>query len=193
MQTCIPSQQLFSSPAQQFLSEQLTLIPFTMAPGRRGRPPGSSNSNPRAAQGTLAFGRNNKITKPSLPPSSSTKTSKPSSEEQVKDVAQIVDEGFSTEQGKEVEEDDDIKPAETVDEDPTLREGRATAMAIREAQKMETKEMDPMVEKAKKIPEAAVKRYWREREGERKAPRGSLTSSFLTNSPSFYLLTSSIL
>ncbi|KAL8998539.1 MAG: hypothetical protein Q9188_006076, partial [Gyalolechia gomerana] len=142
-----------------------------MAPGRRGRPPGSSNSNPRAAQGTLAFGRNNKITKPSLPPSSSKKTSKPSSEEQVKDVAQIVDEEFSTGQGKEVEEDDDVKPAETVNEDPTPREGRATAMAIREAQKIETKEMDPMVEKAKKIPEAAVKRYWREREGERKAPR----------------------
>lgn len=40
--------------------------------------------------------------------------------------------------------------------------------------KEEGKEEDFMEQKAKGVSEAAVKRYWREREGERKAARGSL-------------------
>lgn len=156
-----------------------------MPPARRGRPPGStssapSNGNPRAAQQTLAFGRkNNKITKPSLPPPSSRKISKvkddgePTTPTAAAEVASVED--VKVEDGK----------VEVVDEDPALAYGRERGMAIREAKQDEqTSKQDPMEEKAKAVSEAAVKRYWREREAERKAPRGkcqniSFSSSFL--------------
>ncbi|KAI4238256.1 MAG: hypothetical protein L6R40_005796 [Gallowayella cf. fulva] len=143
-----------------------------MPPARRGRPPGStssapSNGNPRAAQQTLAFGRkNNKITKPSLPPPSSRKISKvkddgePTTPTAAAEVASVED--VKVEDGK----------VEVVDEDPALAYGRERGMAIREAKQDEqTSKQDPMEEKAKAVSEAAVKRYWREREAERKAPR----------------------
>ncbi|KAL8788024.1 MAG: hypothetical protein Q9213_001916 [Squamulea squamosa] len=152
-----------------------------MPPARRGRPPGSTSShnNPRAAQQTLAFGRNNKITKPSLPPPSSRKVSKakhadadtppPASE-----VAKVEDVHA---------EDVKVEPenAEVVDEDPALAEGRERGMAIREVKrKEETVKRDLMEDKAKGVSEAAVKRYWRDREAERKAPRGQYSLSLYT-------------
>ena len=152
-----------------------------MPPGRRGRPAGSSNSNnPRAAQSTLAFGRNNKITKPSLPPPSK-KASKPTTDKQVKDVATIIDEGKVVPTQKEAEENKDAKPKtdDVVNEDQALAERREKAIAIREIQQVKAEEsskeavvVDAAEEKARKVPEAAVKRYWREKEAERKAPRG---------------------
>ncbi|KAL8657868.1 MAG: hypothetical protein Q9226_001501 [Calogaya cf. arnoldii] len=146
-----------------------------MPPARRGRPPGSTSSqnNPRAAQQTLAFGRNNKITKPSLPHPSSKKVSKAKSGDNTppaaSEVAKIED--VPLEEAREEPENADV-----VDEDPTLAEGRERGMAIRlsEVKKSDrgmTVKEDAMEEKAKRVTDTAVKRYWREREGERKAPR----------------------
>ncbi len=73
--------------------------------------------------------------------------------------------------------EDPESTAEAVNEDPTLAEGRERGMAIRtDVRKRNENGMmrteDAMEEKAKGISEAAVKRYWRQREEERKAPRG---------------------
>lgn len=148
-----------------------------MPPARRGRPPGSTSSrnDPRAAQQTIAFGRSNKITKPSLPPPSSRKVSKAKSGDvtppAASEVAKIED--VTVEEAKE----EPVNSADVVNEDPTLAEGRERGMAIRtEVRKKKEEQImgkgDAMEEKAKGVSEAAVKRYWREREGERKAPRG---------------------
>ena len=148
-----------------------------MPPARRGRPPGSTSSrnDPRAAQQTLAFGRSNKITKPSLPPPSSRKVSKAKSGDVTPPVASEVAkvEDVAAEEVKE----DPESTAEVVNEDPMLAEGRERGMAIRtDVRKRNengvTRTEDAMEEKAKGISEAAVKRYWRQREAERKAPRG---------------------
>ncbi|KAL8691838.1 MAG: hypothetical protein Q9224_004086, partial [Gallowayella concinna] len=146
-----------------------------MPPARRGRPPGSSsssysnnNNNPRAAQQTLAFGRNNKVTKPSLPAQTSRKVSKSKNDDTVTPGATAA---------TAVPEVADVKPeaenAEVVnEEDTTLAEGREKEMAIRETkQKDIAKKRDAHEDRALKVTEAAVKRYWREREMERKAPR----------------------
>ncbi|KAL8699418.1 MAG: hypothetical protein Q9201_006011, partial [Fulgogasparrea decipioides] len=147
-----------------------------MAPARRGRPPGSSSAshhNPRSnAQSTLAFGRNNKITKPSLPPPSSRKASKPTNTTQSKDIDEVI-EATAPAPAKEQEDEEGVKD-EIVNEDPTLAEGRERGIAIREKQEEEkeaVKGRDEAEERARKVSEAAVKRYWREKEAERKAPR----------------------
>ncbi|KAL8947910.1 MAG: hypothetical protein Q9222_005859, partial [Ikaeria aurantiellina] len=152
-----------------------------MPPARRGRPPGSTsshrNNDPRAAQSTLAFGgRNNKITKPSAPPPSSRKISKPSSKaKDGGDIAPVVPE----QENKDVKDistkhDDvaDAAPTEVVEEDATLREGRAMAIRQSQTQKGEViVKRDADEEKASGVSEAAVKKYWRDKEAERKAPR----------------------
>ncbi|KAL8707637.1 MAG: hypothetical protein Q9220_007375 [cf. Caloplaca sp. 1 TL-2023] len=157
-----------------------------MPPARRGRPPGSTphrtSSDPRAAQSTLAFGRSNKITKPSVPPSSSRKISKPSKSKD-EEVA-VIQTGSDKEESVDVRAtspksgSDDvvvaaIAPTEVKEEVASLKEGREKAMAIRQAHKTEEAVAlrDENEEKAGKVSEAAVKRYWREKEMERKAPR----------------------
>ncbi|CAO1601372.1 hypothetical protein XANCAGTX0491_005037 [Xanthoria calcicola] len=155
-----------------------------MPPARRGRPPGSTSSqnNPRAAQQTLAFGRNNKITKPSLPPPSSRKVSKAKSGDATTPPASAASEIAKIEDVAPVAEANDEK-AESTEEDPAFvaAEGRERGMVIRgtEGRTREKdgvtgkgKEEDIMERKAKGVSEAAVKRYWRDREGERKAARG---------------------
>ncbi|KAI4264759.1 MAG: hypothetical protein L6R42_000150 [Xanthoria sp. 1 TBL-2021] len=95
-----------------------------MPSARRGRPPGSTSSqnNPRAAQQTLVFGRNNKITKPSLPPPSSREVSKAKTEDAAppaaSEVAQVEDVAAAGEANEEP------LNAEVVNEDPALAEGR---------------------------------------------------------------------
>ncbi|KAL9009556.1 MAG: hypothetical protein Q9173_005426, partial [Seirophora scorigena] len=150
-----------------------------MPSARRGRPPGSTSSNStnnnlRAAQSTLAFGRSNKITKPSIPAPASKKAVKPNAQQeeqrgqQVKDITHLVDEEQSTH-----EEDVVGSKAEVVNEDPTLAEGRreAAARAAARQAREEQEDDDDAEGKARKVSEAAVKRYWRAKEGERKAPR----------------------
>ncbi len=159
-----------------------------MPPGRRGRPPGSSNGSKSrpTPQSTLAFGgRSNKITKPSAPPPSSKKASKPN-ERQTKDISQVVEEETPTAQEDEAKD-------EVVNEDQSLAEGRETAFAIREREVRKEKEaVDPAEEKARQISDAAVKRYWRAKEEERKAPRGippcSLSPLFLPLSPPSFIV-----
>ncbi|KAL9000086.1 MAG: hypothetical protein Q9169_001161 [Polycauliona sp. 2 TL-2023] len=139
-----------------------------MPPSRRGRPPGSTNNNPRAAQKTLAFGRNNnKITKPSLPPPSSRKVSKAAKDADTTTPPPAASEVAKIEDIVNTEEVKAEPDADLVDEDPSLVEGRK--MAIRTD--VRKGEKDIMEEKARGLSEAAVKKYWREREGERKAPR----------------------
>ncbi|KAL8647630.1 MAG: hypothetical protein Q9210_005440, partial [Variospora velana] len=149
-----------------------------MPPTRRGRPSGSTsshntgNNNPRAAQSTLAFGRSNKITKPSVPPPASKKGTKldvlQQQQPEVKDIKHVVDEQAPT---KEVEDAIETK-TEVVTEDPALAEGRREADAARAVRQRQGGEQDDDAEeKARKVSEAAVKRYWRAKEGERKAPR----------------------
>lgn len=141
-----------------------------MPPGRRGRPLGSSNGSKSrpTPQSTLAFGgRSNKITKPSVPAPSSKKASKPN-ERQTKDISQVIEDETPAAQEDEVKD-------EVVEEDQSLAEGRETAFAIREREVgKETEAADPAEEKARKVSDAAVKRYWRAKEEERKAPRGIL-------------------
>ncbi|KAL8732470.1 MAG: hypothetical protein Q9166_002683 [cf. Caloplaca sp. 2 TL-2023] len=141
-----------------------------MPPARRGRPPGSSSShnNPRTAQQTLAFGRNNKITKPSVPPPSSRKVSKAKTEDSAPAAVEEVT------KAEDVDLKNEPESTEVVNEDPALAEGRERGIAIREMNKERMDKRDPMEEKARGVSEAAVKRYWRERELERKAPRGRI-------------------
>ncbi|KAL8725312.1 MAG: hypothetical protein Q9181_006457 [Wetmoreana brouardii] len=144
-----------------------------MPPARRGRPPGSSSAshhNPRSnAQSTLAFGRNNKITKPSFPPASSRKASKPTSAVQSKDINEVVE---ATAPAPAKEQEDEGGKDEVVNEDPTLAEGRERQREKEMVMRgKEEKGRDEAEERARRVSEAAVKRYWREKEGERKAPR----------------------
>lgn len=149
-----------------------------MAPGRRGRPAGSTNTRAAAPQSTLAFGRNNKITKPSLLQPPNKKASKPSSsDQQVKDVAKVVDEKVvatkQEEDGlKEEESKQEGETAAVKDEDPALAEGKAAAaLAVRKKEEKEVREVDKDEERANKVSDAAVKRYWNAKEAERKSPR----------------------
>ncbi|KAL8935151.1 MAG: hypothetical protein Q9211_004848, partial [Gyalolechia sp. 1 TL-2023] len=112
-----------------------------MASGRRGRPPGSSHRRAAPGQGTLAFGRTRKITKPSsLPaPSAHNKTSHaPPPGNRVRDVGPVP---LRHARGEGVEGD------QAVQGDEAFEEGKGTA----------TEEVvDPLAEKAKRVPEAAV-------------------------------------
>ncbi|KAI4178051.1 MAG: hypothetical protein LQ348_005704 [Seirophora lacunosa] len=140
-----------------------------MPPARRGRPPGSTSSNstsnnPRGAQSTLAFGRSNKITKPSIPAPASKKAVKPHAQQQEQ----------QGQQGKEithlaVEEERSAHEEEEKEEEEEVVNGRREAAATRQGGGED--EDEEAEGKARKVSEAAVKRYWRAKEGERKAPR----------------------
>ncbi|KAL9584389.1 MAG: hypothetical protein Q9212_002148 [Teloschistes hypoglaucus] len=147
-----------------------------MPPGRRGRPPGPTSTSSRRdsnAQSTLAFGnRNNKITKPSKPTPATGKKHSGSVSPSIKqneDVIKAIDD-----EPVKAPQVDDTKDDEVVNEAPILAEGREQELAIRQSQqKKEETKKDEAREKAGKISDAAVRRYWHDRENERKAPRGS--------------------
>ncbi|KAL8954997.1 MAG: hypothetical protein Q9183_006837, partial [Haloplaca sp. 2 TL-2023] len=142
-----------------------------MPPAKRGRPAGSTRTPSTKPQQTLAFGNSNKITKPSRPSASAADTRKKASPSLQKneDVAKAIDEApVKAPVVDEVKDEDE----EVVDEDPAFVEGRERGMALRQApQQQKQKGRDEVEEKAMKVPDAAVKRYWRDREAERKAPR----------------------
>ncbi|KAL8641501.1 MAG: hypothetical protein Q9228_001691 [Teloschistes exilis] len=147
-----------------------------MPSGRRGRPPGSTSATSRRdsnAQSTLAFGaRNNKITKPSKPSAATGKKHSGSVSPSIKqneDVVKAIDD-----EPIKAPQVDDAKDDEVVNEDPTLAAGREHELAIRQSQQQKQEEetkKDEAREKAGKISDAAVRRYWNNREAERKAPR----------------------
>ncbi|KAI4214884.1 MAG: hypothetical protein LQ351_002597 [Letrouitia transgressa] len=127
----------------------------------------------RSSQSTLSFGgranTSNKITKPSAPPSSSAK----------KQTSQLHKDEGESENVKSADiaaPDDEAAAAESipVPESKELAQGRE--MAIREAKARETesgKQEDEAEERARKVSEAAVRRYWAAEEQGRKAPRGT--------------------
>lgn len=128
-----------------------------MPPSRR------KSSNPRSAQQTLAFGPRtsaNKVTKPTLPPSSSKKLDKPVSDTLVKASSEEV----STPEPlpEDIPSADEVKEEEEEVEQP--RE-----LAIREQPPARTE----AEQKASKVSEVQIKKYWKAKEDERKAPRGT--------------------
>lgn len=126
-----------------------------MPPSRR------KSSNPRSAQQTLAFGPRtsaNKVTKPSLPAPSSKKLDKPASDILVKALSEEIS---TPEQLSE-----DVPSAEEVNEEEVEQ---PRELAIREQPPARTE----AEQKASKVSEAQIKKYWKAKEDERKAPRGT--------------------
>ncbi|KAL8809306.1 MAG: hypothetical protein Q9200_003523, partial [Gallowayella weberi] len=154
-----------------------------MPPARRGRPPGSSSSsshnhknNPRAAQQTLAFGRTNKITKSSLPPPPSRQKVSKSKNDDLVTPSPATTPTIVTEAENVKPENTEIVNADTASMAEESEE--TVGIPIREskredalAEKKKKGDADGMEEKARRVTDAAVKRYWRDREAERKAPR----------------------
>jgi len=105
----------------------------------------SSGPSVRGAQSTLSFGNRAKVTKPSIAPTS--KKSKPDPS-----LTEII--------------------AQTID--PPEPEAPTTAeIAIEEQAKAEVaKPKTEAEERAEKVTDAQIKRYWKSKEDERKAPRG---------------------
>lgn len=134
-----------------------------MPPTRRKA---SNTTSTARAQQTLSFNsRSAKVTKPSIP-ASSKKLGKPA-------TVQLL---------KKAEETEDAAPAlsEEVDaqieEEPTTAELAIAQQAKKEAQVIKRSAEE---ERAAKVSEAQIKRYWKGKEEERKAPRGGFDSSGL--------------
>jgi len=116
-----------------------------MAPRRKAA---TRSRSAAADQSTLSFGNQSRITKPTTAPTAGKK-----SKDEL-DTADVVFEDFKT---PEVEE-------------PTTAE-----VVIREQVKHEVEHPKDAVEvEAQAIGEAQLKRYWKDREAERKAPRGMI-------------------
>lgn len=111
-------------------------------------PRGKSQAARRGAQSTLAFGSKSRVTKPALPIHSGKKPSTDGSE--------------------------DAKPAKPsiteVEAKPTVTDVVIQEQAEEEIQKVS---QSPQEELAVKVGDNQLKQYWRAREAERKAPRGS--------------------
>lgn len=111
-------------------------------PPARRKPSGPSA---RGAQSTLSFGNRAKVTKPSIAPVS--KSSKP-------------DPALSESVAKAIESPEP--------EAPTTAEVAIEEQARAEIAKPKTE----VEERAEIVTDAQIKRYWKSREDERKAPRG---------------------
>ena len=131
-----------------------------MPPPRRK--PSNPTTTPAArAQQTLSFNsRSAKVTKPSIP-ASSKKLDKPQTAQLLKKTVEVVDDAASPVVSEEID-------AQT-EEQPTTAES-----AIEQQAKNEVKVIKRSLEeeKAAKVGEAQIKRYWKGKEEERKAPRG---------------------
>ncbi|KAL2044348.1 hypothetical protein N7G274_003053 [Stereocaulon virgatum] len=141
-----------------------------MPPTRRKAP----TTHPRAQQ-TLAFGPNsqsNKVTKPSIPP-----TSKKPSKERLKLEKTLAPQPSTPPSLAPEEAAQEAKP----ETQPPIPESPST-LAIRNQSATKQAEggsssssgsssRSPVEEKAKKIPEAQIRRYWKAKEDERIAPR----------------------
>ncbi len=128
-----------------------------MPPTRR------KSSNPHSAQQTLAFGPRtsaNKVTKPSLP-ASTKKLNKPVSSEP---LVKALSEEVSTPEPAAAE---DVPSAQDVKQEEEPEQPKELAIRAQPPAKTEAEE------RAAKISEAQIKRYWKAKEDERKAPRGT--------------------
>ena len=119
-------------------------------------------SNPSTrAQKTLTFGPNsNKVTKPSLPPPSK-KLSKPAQDE----ISKAITSETST---PEPESEAQTKP-EAPHPDPQIQSPRT--LAIRKQSAAAQAEGSEVEQKAGKIPETQLRKYWKGKEDERIAQR----------------------
>jgi len=123
---------------------------------RRGGNPAAS----RAQQSTLSFGSKSRVTKPSAAQAPSKK---------LKDVEPIVDNVAA-----------DTRPADTVEPDqvpvtPPVGSSKPHIAEVVVSEQAKAEVEKPLSEEdreALKITDADLKRYWEEKEAERKAPRG---------------------
>ncbi|KAL9102047.1 MAG: hypothetical protein Q9163_002755 [Psora crenata] len=124
-----------------------------MPPGRRGRPPGSTSVS-KNAQKTLAFGPNasNKIKKPTSVPQSHIKKLSPSQKSAFSDAVSEAE----------------IAAPESPVEDVRI-EGKT--LPIRHQQVEKEVKRDEKEVAALKVSEAQIKKYWKEKEDARIAPR----------------------
>ncbi|KAL2222246.1 putative DNA polymerase delta subunit 4 [Thermoascus aurantiacus ATCC 26904] len=126
---------------------------------RRGGNPAAS----RAQQSTLSFGSKSRVTKPSAAQAPSKK---------LKDVEPIVDNVAA-----------DTRPADTVEPDqvpvtPPVGSSKPHIAEVVVSEQAKAEVEQPLSEEDKealKITDADLKRYWEEKEAERKAPRDVLT------------------
>ena len=141
-------------------------------------PPTRRKSLAPNAQQTLAFGpRSNKVTKPSIPTSS--KNPKPSSQ---LSKAVSTEELSAPDSSTAPENVNPTKVKEEVVEIPDADRGLAFRVQGKQPG------ADEIDEKARKVPDAQIKRYWRAKEEERKAPRGKYFPFFTTTLSSVLLL-----
>ena len=140
-----------------------------MPPTRRKSSAPSSH-----AQQTLAFsGRSNKVTKPSIAHPSPKSLSK-TSPSQLSKASKAVSEVSSPETVAAHADSQPQEPEEVVI--PDAEQGLAFRV-----QGAKPNLHDEVSEKARKVSDAQVKRYWRGKEEERKAPRGESAVHFLSN------------
>lgn len=122
-----------------------------------------------ATQQTLAFGPRNKVTKPALPTS---KKSKPSLLSQTGSNAQSTP---SPALPSEDETDPEAvlreRKDDEVEKEPILPKSPGGRLAIREV-KTAAPARSEVEDRAARVSEADLKRYWRAKEDERKAKRG---------------------
>jgi len=127
--------------------------PITKMPPTRRKP---SNPAPRAQQ-TLAFGPNsNKVTKPSLPPTSK-KLSQPAQDELSKAVAV-----------ETTTPEPEIEDAATQPEAQILS---PRTLAIRKHGASKQVERKDVEQEAGRVPDTQIRKYWKGKEDERIAPR----------------------
>lgn len=105
----------------------------------------SSGPSARGAQSTLSFGNRAKVTKPSIAPVSKSSKTDPG-------LIESVTKAIATPEP----------------EAPTTAEIAIEEQALAEVAKPKTE----AEERAEKVTDAQIKRYWKIREDERKAPRG---------------------
>lgn len=129
-----------------------------------------------STQQTLAFGPSNKVTKPAL---ASSKKSKPSS------LSQTLSKAPSTPSPALTSEDDADPEALLrkrrdggIEKEPILPKSPGGRLAIREV-KSAAPPRTEVEERAARVGEAELKRYWRAKEEERKAKRGVFLKSLL--------------
>ena len=135
-----------------------------MPPGRRGRPPGSSNAS-RNPQQRISFGPNstNKITKPS---SLGPNAQKKASPRQKKQLERVIDDSSH----KSASEEEETVREEQTNEPKALPIRQSEAEDVKTASQV-SDARDKREEEASKISEAQIRKYWIHKEESRIAPR----------------------
>ncbi|KAK0512278.1 hypothetical protein JMJ35_005406 [Cladonia borealis] len=137
-------------------------------------PPTRRKTSTRA-QSTLAFGPNsssNKVTKPLAPPSSTKKSPKTKPTSKKSDAALLDETSVPSTPSPAPEEEKPSLAEKTVPESPrTLAIRNQTTSLQEKSSKREEIKADGVEELARKIPETQIRKYWKNKEDERIAPR----------------------